>query len=69
MLVQLFIAIFVTQSLPGSQKKIKKFLMKTSEEIILSLLHSFFAPGNIVNVKLNPNCLLSWHSWQSSLTY
>jgi len=28
----------------------------------------FFAQGDIVEIKLNPNCLHPWHSWQSTLT-
>ena len=28
----------------------------------------FFAPGDIVKFKLNPNCLHKWHSWQCTLT-
>ena len=68
MFVQTFIAIFANRSLPGSQRKMRKNLMKTSAEIILSLLHSFFAPGYVIKIKLNLIYLHLWLSWQSILT-
>ena len=56
MFVLPFFLIFANQSLPGSQRKIRKFFMKMSAEIILFSVSILVKFEDTIRIESNPSC-------------